>query len=62
VFVAVGVEGECEFEVNFGGEGFRWLEANEWAWRVEGHVGVLGESGQEDGDELPTYGQARFGG
>ena len=63
VFAVVGVEGECEFEVNFGGDGFRWLEGNEWPWRVEGHVGVLDGDGDEfPGDELPTYRQVRFGG
>ncbi|PPQ98683.1 hypothetical protein CVT24_003310 [Panaeolus cyanescens] len=55
VFAAIGVEGECEFEVNFGGDVFRWKEANEWAWRVEGHVGrMVGGSGTLD-DELPAY-------
>lgn len=57
VYAAIGVEGACEFDVNFGGEVFRWKEANEWAWRVEGHVGRLtGGSGGDD-DELPTYDQ-----
>ncbi|KAF6750886.1 endosome protein [Ephemerocybe angulata] len=55
VFAAIGVEGECQFQVNFGGEVFRWKEGNEWAWRVEGHVGRLsGTSGPRD-DELPAY-------
>lgn len=57
VFAAIGVEGECEFEVNFGGDVFRWKEGNEWAWRVEGHVGRiigLGGSGTLD-DDLPAY-------
>ncbi|KAF9553857.1 endosome protein [Agrocybe pediades] len=59
VFAAIGVEGDCEFEVNFGGELFRWLEGNEWDWRVEGHVGRLeGRSGHLD-DELPSYQEAR---
>ncbi|KAF9526037.1 endosome protein [Crepidotus variabilis] len=55
VFAAIGVEGECEFEVNFGGDVFRWKEANEWAWRVEGHVGKTNGSSQGGDDELPSY-------
>lgn len=57
VYAAIGVEGACEFEVNFGAELFRWKEGNEWAWRVEGHVGILsGTSGRfAEGDELPAY-------
>ncbi|KAF8176307.1 hypothetical protein BJ912DRAFT_701876 [Pholiota molesta] len=57
VFAAIGVEGRCEFQVNFGGETFRWTEGNEWAWRVEGHVGRLSGSsrGLGDDDELPAY-------
>ncbi|RDB14770.1 Protein ssh4 [Hypsizygus marmoreus] len=55
VFAAIGVEGDCDFEVNFGGDVFKWKEGNEWAWRVEGHAGRLnGSSGGVD-DELPTY-------
>lgn len=55
VYAAIGVEGECQFQVNFGGELFRWKEGNEWAWRVEGHIGRLtGTSGAQD-DELPAY-------
>jgi len=38
VFAAIGV---VAFEVNFGGEEFRWKEGREWAWGVEGHVGVM---------------------
>lgn len=58
VFAAIGVSGDCELEVNFGGELFRWKEGNEWAWRVEGHVGRLnGEQARDD--ELPTYSEAR---
>ncbi|KAH8104512.1 hypothetical protein BXZ70DRAFT_1005037 [Cristinia sonorae] len=61
VYAAIGVEGACEFDVNFGGELFRWKEGNEWAWRVEGHVGRLtGPSGGDDG-ELPTYNEVRYG-
>ncbi|KAI0372314.1 hypothetical protein BV20DRAFT_929909, partial [Pilatotrama ljubarskyi] len=59
VYAAIGVEGACAFEVNFGGDVFRWKEGNEWAWRVEGHVGTLtgGLSGQDD--ELPSYDEVR---
>ncbi|KAI0786168.1 hypothetical protein C8Q75DRAFT_772527 [Abortiporus biennis] len=54
VYAAIGVEGSCNFEVNFGGDVFRWKEGNEWAWRVEGHVGKM--AGTSGGfDELPTY-------
>lgn len=63
VYAAIGVEGKCKFEVNFGGDTFRWKEGNEWAWRVEGHVGKLsGRSGAADDSELPSYEQARYGG
>ena len=57
VYAAIGVEGACEFEVNFGAELFRWKEGNEWAWRVEGHVGRLSSTSGSlaDGDELPAY-------
>lgn len=59
VYAAIGVGGACEFEVNFGGDVFRWKEGNEWAWRVEGHVGTLtgGQSGADD--ELPSYSTLR---
>lgn len=55
VFAAIGVEGYCEFEVNFGSELVRWNEGNEWAWRVEGHVGRLGGGIGGVEDELPAY-------
>jgi len=59
VFAAIGVEGRCRFQVNFGGDTFRWLEGNEWGWRVEGHVGMLLGGGSSDrGNEeemLPAY-------
>ncbi len=55
VYAAVGVEGCCEFQVNFGGELFRWKEGNEWAWRVEGHVGRLWNAPNDAGDVLPAY-------
>ena len=59
VYAAIGVEGSCEVDVNFGGELFRWKEANEWAWRVEGHVGRLSASSGGMGDELPSYAEVR---
>lgn len=61
VYTAIGVEGACDFEVNFGGDLFRWKEGNEWAWRVEGHVGKLSASGASASynDELPSYEDVR---
>ena len=38
-YAAIGVEGVNEFEVNSGTDVFKWKEGNDWAWRVEGHVG-----------------------
>ncbi|KAF8076728.1 hypothetical protein FPV67DRAFT_1777156 [Lyophyllum atratum] len=58
VYAAVGVSGAAEFKINFGGDTFRWMEGNEWAWRVEGHVGRLGGAGNAGDDELPTYSEA----
>lgn len=55
VFAAIGVEGESEFEVNFGADVFRWKEANEWAWRMEGHVGKIVGTSREYDNELPAY-------
>ena len=54
VYAAIGIEAACEFEVNFGGDVFRRKEGNEWAWRVEGHVGRM-EGGSSAAEELPTY-------
>ncbi|PSR76673.1 hypothetical protein PHLCEN_2v8270 [Hermanssonia centrifuga] len=59
VYAAIGVEGACEFEVNFGSDLFKWKEGNEWAWRVEGHVGRLSGTSAAFEDELPTYEEAR---
>ena len=39
VFAAIGVEGEAEFEVNFGVKEFAWQEGNQPQWKVENHVG-----------------------
>ncbi|GLB34129.1 putative SPRY domain contaitning protein [Lyophyllum shimeji] len=58
VYAAVGVSGGVEIKINFGGDVFRWKEGNEWAWRVEGHVGRLGGGRAGEGDELPTYSEA----
>ncbi|GJE85793.1 hypothetical protein PsYK624_018720 [Phanerochaete sordida] len=60
VYAAIGVEGACEFEINFGGDVFKWKEGNEWGWRVEGHVGRLsGQGSSRSIDELPTYEESR---
>lgn len=56
VFAAIGVEQECEFEVNFGGDYFKWAEGNEWQWKVDGLVGRLSDTARFD-DELPAYTQ-----
>ncbi|KAG6841842.1 hypothetical protein C0991_006249 [Blastosporella zonata] len=60
VYAAVGVSGRVKIQVNFGGDVFRWLEGNEWSWRIEGQVGgKLGAIGGGDGDDsLPTYQEA----
>jgi len=66
VFAAIGVDGENEFDVNFGTATFAWRVGNEWAWRVEGHVGqvvagvaVAGPSIANNvdylGEDLPAY-------
>jgi len=55
VFAAIGVEGRCEFQVNFGGNLFDWYDGNEWAWRVDGHVGRMAGGPSDAGDDLPTY-------
>ncbi|KAJ3556441.1 hypothetical protein NM688_g2028 [Phlebia brevispora] len=62
VYVAIGLVGECDLEVNFGGELFTWKEGNEWAWRVEGHVGRLSVTSSSTApavDGLPTYDEVR---
>lgn len=66
VYAAIGVfGGPNTLEVNFGGEPFRWKAGNEWAWRVEGHIGrlgtgPLGSGGALDVDEeLPSYSEVR---
>lgn len=55
VYAAIGVERDCELEVNFGGDVFKWKEGNEWAWRVEGHVGRLSSTSGQYGEDLPSY-------
>ena len=55
VYAAIGVEGACEFEVNFGGDLFRWKEGNEWRWRSEGHVGRLTSTSGPYSEPLPAY-------
>ncbi|GBE83243.1 hypothetical protein SCP_0502910 [Sparassis crispa] len=62
VYAAIGVEGANNFDVNFGGDLFRWKEGNEWAWRVEGHVGHLSSGDFVDhDDQLPSYEEVRGG-
>ena len=58
MYAAIGVEGHNEFEVNFGADVFRWKEGNDWAWRVEGHVGNFAGSSDGGDDELPSYQEA----
>ncbi|KAJ3980575.1 endosome protein [Lentinula detonsa] len=57
VFAAIGVSGKTKFDVNFGGEPFRWVPGNTWQWRVEGLVGRLNSIGDECSErlELPAY-------
>ncbi|KAK0466795.1 uncharacterized protein EV420DRAFT_1505414 [Desarmillaria tabescens] len=57
VFAAIGVEGVCDFEVNFGGELVKWPEGNEWQWKLDGIIGRLGYPGSGNGldEELPSY-------
>jgi len=38
VYAAIGVEGESNFEVNFGGQKFLWEEGNQPHWKVENHI------------------------
>lgn len=54
VYAAIGVEGACDFEVNFGGEFVKWQEGNEWQWNVDGIFGQLGPVEVLD-EELPAY-------
>jgi hypothetical protein len=55
VYAAVGVEGENEFEVNFGVELFRWKEGNEKAWKIDGHIGYSASTSGQTDEELPPY-------
>ena len=55
VYAAIGVEGENEFEVNFGTKPFVWKEGNGPAWKVEGHVGVMSSRSDGGGERLPSY-------
>lgn len=54
VFAAIGVEGECAFEVNFGTDVFRFKPGNEWSWKVDRNMRMSGSAG-EMGEELPSY-------
>ncbi|KAJ3935577.1 MAG: hypothetical protein NXY57DRAFT_460114, partial [Lentinula lateritia] len=59
VFAAIGVSGKTRFDVNFGGEPFRWMPGNTWQWRVERLVERLHaidvSSTSGGGDDLPAY-------
>ncbi|KAF8625925.1 hypothetical protein AX17_006651 [Amanita inopinata Kibby_2008] len=55
VYAAVGLRGECDLEVNFGGGRFRWREGNEWQWKVEGHVGQFTRGLGQPDDVPPAY-------
>jgi len=46
VYAAIGVSGESDFRVNFGGERFLWEEGNLPHWKVENHFLE---------DDLPPY-------
>ncbi|KAG7094305.1 hypothetical protein E1B28_007907 [Marasmius oreades] len=54
VFAAIGVHGGVHFEVNYGGDVFKWKEGNEWQWKVDGVFARLGDT-YGDGEELPAY-------
>ncbi|KAK1226465.1 hypothetical protein PQX77_010549 [Marasmius sp. AFHP31] len=54
VFAAIGVHGATQFEVNFGGDVFKWKEGNEWQWKVDAVMRRLGDTSRLD-DELPVY-------
>ncbi|KAG0700635.1 hypothetical protein DFH29DRAFT_853492 [Suillus ampliporus] len=54
VYAAVGMSGECDVSVNFGGTSFKWLEGNEWIWKVDRQVRKLGGDVGEQ-EELPAY-------
>ncbi|KAK7437360.1 hypothetical protein VKT23_018605 [Stygiomarasmius scandens] len=55
VFAAIGVEGETEFDVNFGGDLFKWQEGNEWQWKVDGLAGRFSDGTGGYDEELPAY-------
>lgn len=63
IYAAVGATGKCKFDVNFGAAKFRWKEADDWAWRVEGHVGRFSrEPAQYSGpSSIPQYGMGAAG-
>lgn len=70
VYAAIGVDGQSKFDVNFGGAPFKWKEANEWSWRIEGQLTTRRNAGGPSGgaqasvidDELPSYTDAVAGG
>ncbi|KAI0056576.1 hypothetical protein BV25DRAFT_1832122 [Artomyces pyxidatus] len=55
VYAAIGVDGKNDLEVNFGGTLFEWKAGNDWAWRVEGHVGTMAGSAPGQDEDLPAY-------
>ncbi|KIJ64571.1 hypothetical protein HYDPIDRAFT_90298 [Hydnomerulius pinastri MD-312] len=55
VYAAIGIDGENEFTVNFGGDFFMWQPANEWSWRLNRHVGQLSAPPAPIFEELPAY-------
>ena len=52
VCAAIGVEGENEFEVNFGKVDFQWEVGNQLNWRIAGHVGVNARPSGGEGEKL----------
>ncbi|KAA1469608.1 hypothetical protein DENSPDRAFT_633041 [Dentipellis sp. KUC8613] len=59
VYAAVGVDGACEFDVNFGTGAFVWKGGEEFGWRVDGQVGRVLEDPEAGGEALPSYSEAR---
>lgn len=66
VYAAIGVFGDTSLAVNFGAAPFRWKEANEWRWRVEGHVGRLSGPGPSSSSmpmpQSDAYARSEYGG
>ncbi|KAI0260226.1 hypothetical protein BC834DRAFT_901758 [Gloeopeniophorella convolvens] len=60
VYAAIGLDGANVVDVNFGANLFEWKEGNDWAWRLDGHVGRMSGSGPGQDERLPSYSEARF--